>query len=124
PHTSVAVSSFRDISSAARTVAAAAKAGLQLAAIELLDDVQMKCINASGTTSRTWREQPTLFLKFSGTPAGVKEQIAAVQKLAKKHGADSFTFAANEHECDELWSARKEALWSVMALKRNENDVV
>ncbi|TGZ83034.1 FAD-binding domain-containing protein [Ascodesmis nigricans] len=124
PHTSVAVSSFRDISSAARTVSAAAKAGLQLAAIELLDDVQMKCINASGTTSRMWREQPTLFLKFSGTQSGVKEQIAAVQKLAKQHGADSFTFAANEHECDELWSARKEALWSVMALKRHDNDVV
>jgi D-lactate dehydrogenase (cytochrome) len=95
-----------------------------LAAIELLDDVQMHCINESGMTARTWKEAPTLFFKFTGTPSGVKEQIAQVKAVAKKQGASSFEFAVSEAERKDLWSARKEALWSVQALRRNDDDKV
>jgi len=123
-HSSVAVISFPDISSAAATVAASASAGIQLAAIELLDDTQMHCINESGTTSRSWNEAPSLFIKFSGTPAGVKEQIGQMQKIAKANSSKTFEFAKSQEEATELWSARKEALWSVMALKRHETDKV
>ncbi|KAL7273338.1 D-lactate ferricytochrome c oxidoreductase [Rhizina undulata] len=121
---SVAVSSFPSIKDAAETVERVIGEGIQIAAIELLDDVQMKCINESGTTSRKWKEEPTLFFKFSGTQAGVKEQIAIVKAMAKKHQAQSFEFARNAEEMKELWSARKEALWSVMALRRDPSDLV
>jgi len=98
--------------------------GVPIAAIELLDDVQMRCINDVGSTSRSWKEAPTLFFKFSGTSSGVKEQISIVQKLAKGAGSKSFEFARSKEEADELWSARKEALWSVMAKKQNDGDHV
>lgn len=125
PHSeSVAVTSFPSVKGAAKTVAQVMAAGIPLAAIELLDDVQMHCINESGSTSRHWKEAPTLFLKFTGTPSGVKEQIQQVKTMASKHGSSSFEFAHNEAERHELWSARKEALWSVMALKRNDEDKV
>jgi D-lactate dehydrogenase (cytochrome) len=123
-HENVAVTAFPTIKDAAETVAQIMAAGVPLAAIELLDDVQMHCINESGTTSRAWKVAPTLFLKFSGTPAGVKEQISQVRAVATKNRATSFEFANSETERNELWSARKEALWSVMALKREEGDKV
>lgn len=121
--TSVAVCSFGSVREAANCVAKVVSAGVPIAAIEILDDMQMKCINASGTTRKTWLEAPTLFFKFAGTPGAVKEQIGMVQQLAKRTGSKTFEFAKNSEEQGELWSARKEALWSVIAMKA-ENDRV
>ena len=121
---SVAVSSFNTVREAAECVSKVVGEGVPIAAVEILDDVQMRCINESGSTSRTWEEVPTLFFKFSGTPSAVKEQIGMVQKLAKSKGSQSFDFAKNSDEAAELWSARKEALWSVMAKRRDESDHV
>ncbi|KAI9684139.1 MAG: D-lactate ferricytochrome c oxidoreductase [Trizodia sp. TS-e1964] len=121
---SVAVASFPTIRDAAECVAQVVAEGVPIAAIEVLDDIQMKCINESGVTSRDWKEAPTLFFKFAGTPNAVKEHISIVKKMARNTGSKSFEFAKNEAEAAELWSARKEALWSVMAMKKNPDDHV
>ncbi len=121
---SVAVTSFGSIREAAQCVREVVGEGIPIAAVEILDDIQMRCINDSGSTSRTWKEAPTLFFKFAGTPSAVKEQIGIVQKLAKARGSKSFDFAKGDDEATELWSARKEALWSVMAKRRDESDHV
>ena len=121
---SVAISSFATIREAADCVARVVDNGVPIAAVEILDDQQMKCINLGGGTSRSWKEAPTLFFKFGGTAAGVKEQVGIVQKLARAAGSKSFEFARSEDEAAELWSARKEALWSVMAQKRDDGDHV
>ncbi|KAJ5605078.1 Vanillyl-alcohol oxidase C-terminal subdomain 2 [Penicillium lagena] len=120
----VAVASFPSIHSAAECVTRVVEAGIPVAGLEILDDVQMKCINASQTTSRQWKESPTLFFKFAGTPVAVKEQIGLVQKIVSKAAGRSFEFARGEEEMQELWSARKQALWSVMAMKRSPDDHV
>lgn len=116
--TSVAVCSFPSIRDAANCVGKVVGQGIPVAAVEILDDNQMKCINDAGMTSRAWTEAATLFFKFAGTPAGVKEQIAQVQGLAKQAGSKTFEFAKSQEEQDELWSARKEALWSTTAVKK------
>jgi D-lactate dehydrogenase (cytochrome) len=120
----VAVASFPSIHSAAQCVTRVVEEGIPVAGVEILDDVQMKCINASGTTSRQWKEAPTIFFKFTGTPTGVKEQIGLVQNLASSAQAKSFEFARGDEEMASLWSARKEALWSVMAMRRGPEDHV
>ncbi|KAJ4308825.1 D-lactate ferricytochrome c oxidoreductase [Neodidymelliopsis sp. IMI 364377] len=114
-HTSVAVCAFPSIRAAADCVFKVVGAGVPISAIEILDDVQMKCINDAGQTSKTWKNAPTLFFKFAGTPSSVKEQVGQVQSMAKKSGSVSFEFAKSEQEKEDLWQARKEALWSVMA---------
>ncbi|RSL53672.1 hypothetical protein CEP54_010281 [Fusarium duplospermum] len=116
--TSVAVASFPSIRHAATCVSKVVGKGIPVAAVEILDDNQMKCINEAGMTSHAWAEEPTLFFKFAGTPAGVKEQVSQVQSLAKQAGSRTFEFAKSHEEQDELWSARKEALWSTMAIKK------
>ncbi|KAJ5659079.1 hypothetical protein N7507_005530 [Penicillium longicatenatum] len=120
----VAVASFASIQNAAECVTKVVEAGIPVAGVEILDDVQMKCINASQTTSRQWKESPTIFFKFTGTPSAVKEQISMVQKLASSASGKSFEFARGEEEMKELWSARKQALWSVMAMRRGPEDRV
>ncbi|KAF2751220.1 hypothetical protein M011DRAFT_463956 [Sporormia fimetaria CBS 119925] len=121
--TSVAVCAFPSVRAAADCAFRVVGAGVPVAAVELLDDVQMACINDAGTTSRTWAAAPTLFFKFAGTPSSVKEQIAQVKQLAKRAGSTTFEFAKNEVEKDDLWQARKEALWSVMAKGQGDEDM-
>jgi len=123
-NTSVAVCTFPTIRSAADCVFRVVGEGVPIAAIEILDDVQMRVINEAGATSRSWKEAPTLFFKFSGTPTSVKEHISIVQGLARQSGSQTFEFAKNRDEGEELWEARKAALWSVMARKENETDHV
>jgi len=116
--TSVAVASFPSVRAAADCVARVVADGIPVAAVELLDDDQMKFINATGSTTRKWREAPTIFFKFAGTPTSVKEQVEMVSKLAKHAKAQSFDFARDANEQEELWSARKDALWATMAQRK------
>ncbi|KAK3055120.1 D-lactate ferricytochrome c oxidoreductase [Extremus antarcticus] len=123
-NTRVAICTFPSIRSAADCVFRVVGDGVPVAAVEILDDVQMKCINDVGRTSRSWKEAPTLFFKFNGTPNAVKEHISIVKDHAKKAGSQTFEFARNAEEGEELWEARKEALWSVMAQKKDDSDHV
>ncbi len=122
--TSVAVCSFPTVRAAAECVFKVVGSGVPVAAVEILDDVQMQCINDAGSTSREWKAAPTLFFKFAGTPSSVKEQISQVQSLAKKSNSLSFEFAKSEREQGDLWQARKEALWAVMAKKESDDMAV
>ncbi|KAK0624651.1 hypothetical protein B0T17DRAFT_492754 [Bombardia bombarda] len=115
---SVAVASFGSIREAADCVARVVGDGVPVAAVEILDDDMMRFINMAGATSRQWKQAPTIFFKFSGTERGVQEQIAIVKGISKRHGGLSFDFAKGAQEMTELWSARKEALWSTMAARR------
>ncbi|KAK4966278.1 D-lactate ferricytochrome c oxidoreductase [Elasticomyces elasticus] len=121
--TSVAVVNFPTFRAAAATAMAVVRSGIPIAAMEIMDDVQMGVVNSAGATSKHWAEKPTLFFKFSGTPKAVREHIEQVELLAKKQGAGAFEFAANPEEQKALWSARKEALWSMMALRREGDEV-
>lgn len=98
--------------------------GIPVAAMEIMDEVQMKVVNMGGATApRVWKELPTLFFKFSGTKAGVKENIGLVQRITRAHSGGHFEFAKDEREQKLLWSARKESLWSMLALRRNGEEV-
>jgi D-lactate dehydrogenase (cytochrome) len=121
---SVAVVTFPTIRDAASAAAEVMQAGIPVAAMEIMDEVQMKVVNMGGATApRVWKETPTLFFKFSGTKAGVKENISMVQRIAKSNKAGNFEFAKDAREQKLLWSARKESLWSMLALRKEGEEV-
>lgn len=110
----VGVVAFETINDATDVVAKVIQEGIQVGAVELLDQKMMEVINQSGVTERRWAEKPSIFFKFSGTKASVEDEIKTVKELAKKHSAHSFDFAKTEDDITELWSARKNALWSTI----------
>ncbi|KAK2629690.1 hypothetical protein QTJ16_000510 [Diplocarpon rosae] len=121
---SVAVVTFPSIREAAAAAASVMRAGIQVAAMEIMDEVQMRVVNLSGFTApRKWRELPTLFFKFSGTKASVQENISMVSAIAKVHRGGDFEFAKDDKEQKLLWSARKESLWSMLALRKEGSEV-
>ncbi|KAI0125088.1 FAD-linked oxidase-like protein [Xylariales sp. AK1849] len=121
---SVAVVTFPSIRDAAAAAAEVMQRGVPVAAMEIMDEVQMKVVNMGGATApRVWKELPTLFFKFSGTKAGVKENIALVQNITKGHKGGHFEFAKDQREQQLLWSARKESLWSMLSLRKEGEEV-
>ncbi|KAF2997400.1 hypothetical protein E8E13_005203 [Curvularia kusanoi] len=121
--TSVAVVTFPTIRDAAAAASKVLRAGVPVAAMEIMDDVQMGVINKAGSTHRKWKEVPTMFFKFSGTKAGVRENIQLVRDISKTHKSGDFEFAKSAEEGKQLWSARKESLWSMMAIRREGDEV-
>ena len=61
--TSVAVVTFPSVRAAASAASQVIRAGVPVGAVELMDEVAMQVVNRSGTTSRKWKEVPTLFFK-------------------------------------------------------------
>jgi len=121
--TSVAVVTFPSIRDAAEAASRIMREGIPVAAIELMDEVQMKVINDTGITKRKWKEVPTMFFKFSGTKLGVTENITLVKAIAKHYNGGKFDFATSEEEKRSLWSARKESLYSMLALRKDGNEI-
>ncbi|KAI1840451.1 hypothetical protein JX266_013335 [Neoarthrinium moseri] len=118
--TSVAVVSFPTIKDAAGAATSLIRSGLQLAALELMDDVQMAVLNKHGSAavrSRTWDERPTLFLKFSGTTASINNDISNVETIVQPYQPGRFVFAKNKKDEVDLWAGRKEALWTMTSIK-------
>jgi D-lactate dehydrogenase (cytochrome) len=94
------------------------RAGVPVAALEFLDEVQMRVLNEGGyTVPIVFDEKPTLFFKFSGTKVSVADNIKEVEAISKTHQGAAFRFARDKKEQDLLWSARKQALWSLLAAR-------
>ncbi|GKT41199.1 D-lactate dehydrogenase [cytochrome], mitochondrial [Colletotrichum spaethianum] len=118
--TSVAVVSFPTIDEAAKAATKLIRSGIQLGALEFLDEVQMQVINRHGSEAvrRTaWDESPTLFLKFSGTTEAIKGDVSRVKDIVQPFKPRKIFFARNKQEEADLWAARKEALWTMTSIK-------
>lgn len=112
---SIAVATFNTLEDAAGAAAEVVQNGILVGAVELLDHNMMKAINDSGSTTRHWDPAPTIVFKFAGpSVASVKDMISHVKGIAKNHSNRTFEFATKEEDRTELWSARKNALWSTI----------
>ncbi|MGE4063268.1 MAG: FAD-binding oxidoreductase [Rhodospirillaceae bacterium] len=110
-----AVCSFDTLAGAVNTVIATIQSGIPIARIELLDDVQMKCVNAY--SKLTYPEKDTLFMEFHGTNAGVQEQAELVQSIATDNGGGNFFWTAQTEDRARLWQARHDVVWSVKSAR-------
>ncbi|KAN0079442.1 hypothetical protein V8E54_004656 [Elaphomyces granulatus] len=93
-----------------------------LAAMELLDSAMMRAVNRGGHCEKAYAEVPTLFLKFSGPPNIVKDQLNQMKMFCRQSSCQSFQVATDDKEAQSLWAARRTALWSILATKENPED--
>ncbi len=112
---SAAICSFPDIAGAVDTVIQTLQAGIPIARSEALCATTMKAINAYSKTG--YREQPTLFLEFHGTQAGVEEQARLVQDIARENGGMDFEWTTRAEDRTRLWSARHQAYFACLQLR-------
>ncbi|KAK4234768.1 D-lactate dehydrogenase [Achaetomium macrosporum] len=119
--TSVAVVPFPTIRDAAAAATTLIRSGIPLAALEIMDEKQMAILNANGSPAvrkRRWAEQPTLFLKFSGTTEGIQSDIARTASLIQSVQPQApLHFARTKQEEHDLWAARKESLFTMTSMR-------
>lgn len=112
---SSAVVSFPDLEGAVNAVITTIQMGIPVARIELLDEVQMDACNRY--SDMDYPVQPTLFLEFHGSEAGVKEQAETVGEICREHGAGDFRWTTRPEERSKLWAARHDAAYAALSLR-------
>ena len=127
--TSVAAVAFESVADAARAAQVLIRSGVQLGALELMDDVQMDILNKYGSERVRrirWQERgATLFIKFAGTREGIRGDVGRVREMVgpfvregKGEGeGGKIYFARNKQEEADIWAARKEALFTMVSIK-------
>ena len=114
---SSAVCPFGDIDSAVNAVIEVMSAGVPIARIELLDEIQMEAVNRYSNLD--YEVTPTLFFEFHGSTSSVVEQTESVREIVKRHGGGEFQWATEKEERDRLWQARHDAYYASLALREN-----
>ena len=110
-----AVVAFPTIEDAVSSVVETIQAGVPIARVELLDDVQLDAINKY--SGFDYPVLPTLFMEFNGGPKSVEEQIERTRDIMNDHGGGEFRWETQEEKRNALWQARHDAAWAVKALR-------
>jgi D-lactate dehydrogenase (cytochrome) len=110
-----AVVAFPTIEDAVSSVVETIQAGVPIARVELLDDVQLDAINKY--SGFDYPVLPTLFMEFNGGPKSVEEQIERTREIMNDHGGGEFRWETQEEKRNALWQARHDAAWAVKALR-------
>jgi D-lactate dehydrogenase (cytochrome) len=110
-----AVTPFPTVADAVNTVIQVIQSGIPVARIELLDEIQMRASNLYSKLD--YAEQPTLFIEFHGSEAGVAEQVELVKAIAGDLGGGEFRWSVKPEERTKLWQARHDAYYAGLALR-------
>lgn len=117
----VAVVQFPTLKDCTTTVGELFKKGIQLNAVELLDEHMMQCVNYSNLVTKKYENIPTIFFKISGlNKTVVNEYVKEVKAVSHQNNCKKFEFAQNQQEADELFSTRKNALYIMLDYGFNE----
>jgi len=106
---------FPSVEAACNATIATIQSGIPIARVELLDELQVKALNAYSKLDLP--ETPMLLLEFHGTQAGVKEQSESFGEIAADLGGGPFRWTANAEERTRMWQARHDAYWACIGLR-------
>jgi len=118
---SAAVCPFPSVRAACDATILTIQSGVPVARIELLDELQMKAVNAYAKLDLP--EQPTLFLEFHGSQGVVKEESETVAAIAEEYGGGPFSFSTRPEERTRLWQARHDAYWAALGLRPGSSGI-
>jgi D-lactate dehydrogenase (cytochrome) len=112
---SAAAAAFPSMADAVNTVIQTIQAGIPVARIELLDEVQIDAVNRYSKLD--YKVGPTLLFEFHGSERGVVEQAEMVQSIAGEFGSGDFRWATKTEDRNRLWKARHDAYYAALALR-------
>jgi D-lactate dehydrogenase (cytochrome) len=108
-----AVCAFPTVADAVNTVIELMGAGVSVARIELLDELQMDAVNKY--SGLDYEVAPTLFFEFHGSANTVAESSKVAGSIAAAHGSGDFRYATDENERKRLWQARYDSYYAALS---------
>ncbi len=101
---------FLDVNDASRAVSAIIAAGLLPAALEMIDGVTIRAVEASVYAAGYPTDAAAcLIVELDGLRAGLETQARLATEICRSHGARSIREARDEIERKKLWAGRKGA---------------
>lgn len=100
---------FNDLDDTAKTVSDVIGAGILPAAMELMDNVVINCIEDSAQIGLPKDAQGMLLIEVDGNDASVESEMVKILNIAKKNGAADIKAASTDVERNDLWAARRSA---------------
>jgi D-lactate dehydrogenase (cytochrome) len=122
PEVSAAIASFPELRQATRAVVEVVQAGLSPAALELMDPITVRDINAFKGLKLP--EMPTLFLEFRGNGPEVAEDVRLTQEICESNGCARYQSVLGREERDQLWEARHHAYYASAAANPGKRAIV
>ncbi|SCU94404.1 LADA_0G08328g1_1 [Lachancea dasiensis] len=117
----VAVVQFPSVNDCTKSMASFFRSGIPLNAVELLDSDMMRCINYSDLVSKRYENKSTLFIKIGGlNKVIVEEYVKEIKNISRANNCTTFEFAKTAEAAEELFSARKNALYMMLDYAYNE----
>lgn len=110
-----AVCAFSTVEAAVNTVIKLMDAGVNIARIELLDELQMDAVNKY--SGLDYDVAPTLFFEFHGSSNTVAESSEIAGSIATANGSGDFRWATEEMERKQLWQARYDSYYAALNLR-------
>ncbi|WP_404456677.1 FAD-binding oxidoreductase [Virgibacillus necropolis] len=96
--------SFHSVDKAVEAVVNILSAGIQIARIELVDELSMKQVNKFSDTN--YDEMPTLFIEFHGNEAGLMQDVEFTKEILADLDNHEFEFEKDTQARNQLWDAR------------------
>jgi D-lactate dehydrogenase (cytochrome) len=118
---SAGICPFPSVKAACDAVIMTIQLGIPVARIELLDELQVRAVNAH--SKLTLPESPLLLLEFHGTEAGVQEQAERFGEIATEFEGGPFEWATKPEERSKLWQARHDSYWAARGLRPGAESV-
>jgi len=103
-----ALAVFDRIDDAAEATTAVMASGVLAAAIELVDNLTMRCVEANSPIGLPLDADAILIFGVDGNyDEVVTEELATIERIAREHGARDVRIARSDDEAEKLWTARR-----------------
>lgn len=111
---SAAICTFATTADAVNTVIQTIQMGIPVARMEYVDAPSIRAVNRYSNYDMA--EQPTLFMEFHGTEAGVEEQARTVGEIAAGNSGSDFQWTVKPEDRSRLWAARHNYFYGLKAM--------
>ena len=110
---------FDTVEAGAQTVSAIIADGMVPAALEMMDQLCVRAVEAYIHAGLPTDAAALLLVEVAGLPHGVAADTERIVEIGRAHGARSVRVAADEAERQLLWKGRKTAFGAIARIKPN-----
>ncbi len=117
--TRVWLATFADVEAASDAVSAIIAAGIVPTALEMMDAVAAQAVEAAFHAGYPTDAGAVLLIEHAGVEDDMNAYEAAIERIARERGANSWRAARSQAERDALWAGRKGAAGAMGRLAPN-----
>ena len=110
---------FASVEAGAQTVSAIIAAGMVPAALEMMDQLCTRAVEAYINAGLPVDAAAILLVEVAGLPNGLEADVQRIVDIGTSHGANSVRIAKDEAERLLLWKGRKNAFGAIARIKPN-----